>query len=187
MKHYDRSNFILGHAREVAYVGLFVALITVTAYLSIPSTIPFTLQSFGVFLSLAVLGGKRGTISTCCYVAMGALGLPVFAGMKGGASVLFGATGGYIFGFLLGSTVFWLAEIVFKKSFLTTVLSIVLACLIYLACGAFWYAIVYLGSFSKENVYLAISTCILPFIIPEIVKISLATLLARKLKTKICF
>lgn len=183
----NHRNYIIGHARDVAYVALFVALITVSAYLAIPSEIPFTLQSFGIYLTLSAIGGKRGTAAVCCYVAMGAIGLPVFAGVKGGLGVILGPTGGYIFGFVLGAVAFWIIETIFKKSLLTTVFSTAITCIVYLVCGTFWYATVYLGSMSKVIISTAMTTCALPFVFPEIVKILLSTILVRKLKTKISF
>ena len=65
-----------------------------------PAPVPFTLQTFAIFLCSAVLGARRGLIAVLLYVLLGALGLPVFAGMQGGFGVLVGATGGYITGFL---------------------------------------------------------------------------------------
>ncbi|MBC7766273.1 MAG: biotin transporter BioY [Hyphomonadaceae bacterium] len=93
--------------REIVVTALFAALICCLALIpAIPlsfSTVPFTLQVMGVFITGAVLGRKLGTIATCVYVAIGAAGLLVFAGYKGGLGVLTGPTGGYIFGFIIAT------------------------------------------------------------------------------------
>ena len=87
--------------RDMALCSLFAAILAVSAWLTIPGEVPFTLQTFGVFAALGLLGGKRGTIALALYLILGAVGLPVFAGFRGGFGVLLGTTGGYIFGFLL--------------------------------------------------------------------------------------
>lgn len=56
---------------DLVYVALFSVLIAVCAWISIPATIPFTLQTFGIFAALTILGGRRGLTppwSICCWV-----------------------------------------------------------------------------------------------------------------------
>ena len=79
---------------DMAYIGLFAVVIAICSWISIPTVVPFTLQTFAVFLAVAVLGGKRGTLSVIVYVLLGAVGLPVFSGFKGGIGVLLNTTGG---------------------------------------------------------------------------------------------
>ena len=83
-----------GNVLDIVYIGVFAALIAVCAWISIPTTIPFTLQTLGIFTAIGVLGGKRGTVSILVYIILGMIGLPVFAGFNGGIGVLFNATGG---------------------------------------------------------------------------------------------
>ena len=85
---------------SLVYMAMFVAIITVCAQIQIPMTVPFTLQTLGIFMAAAMLGWKRGLISVAVYVLLGAIGVPVFAGFSGGIGVLGGPTGGYIIGFL---------------------------------------------------------------------------------------
>jgi biotin transport system substrate-specific component len=102
-------------ARDLALVASFAALI---AALTIPGAIPvggfpapITLQTLGVMLAGSILGWKRGTLSVLLYLALGAVGLPVFAGGKGGLGAFVGPTSGYLFGFALGAAVIgWLVE-----------------------------------------------------------------------------
>ena len=63
---------------DMAYIGLFAVIIAICSWISIPTVVPFTLQTFAVFLAVAVLGGKRGALSVIVYVLLGAVGLPVF-------------------------------------------------------------------------------------------------------------
>ena len=85
---------------DISYAALSIALITVCSWLSIPISIPFTLQTFAVCLVSALLGVRLGLVSTGCYILLGMIGAPVFAGFRGGFDVLLGTTGGYIIGFL---------------------------------------------------------------------------------------
>ena len=83
---------------ELTLAGMFAAVLAVLSQLSIPmpSGVPITIQVFGVALVGEVLGWRLGLFSTLAYVLMGAVGLPVFSGLRGGLSVLTGVTGGYI-------------------------------------------------------------------------------------------
>ena len=82
---------------------MFAAITSILSIVTIPTPIgvPFTLQTFAMALCGLVLGKKYGTLSTVLYVLLGLVGVPVYAGMTAGPGVLFGVTGGYIFGFIL--------------------------------------------------------------------------------------
>lgn len=94
--------------RSVVMTGLFAALTAVGAMASLPlplTPVPFSLQVLFVLLSGIVLGGKLGAVSQVTYVAMGVVGIPVFAGGRTGPSVLVGPTGGYVLGFVVAPLV----------------------------------------------------------------------------------
>lgn len=93
--------------RDMALIAAFAAVITVCAWISVPAAVPFTLQTFAVFLAVGLLGGKRGTIAVAVYILLGAVGVPVFSGFNGGLGALLGITGGYILGFLAAAAVMW--------------------------------------------------------------------------------
>ncbi len=101
--------------RDVALVVAGALLIYLTARVSIPvpgSPVPITGQTFGVLLVGGALGFRRGIIAVGLYVLLGVVGLPFFAEGKGGLSVIWGATGGYLVGFLVaGAAVGRLAEL----------------------------------------------------------------------------
>ena len=86
--------------KQIALIAMGVALITVCSWISIPATVPFTLQTFAVCLVTAVFGLRMGIWAVLCYILLGAVGAPVFSGFKGGFGALLGTTGGYIIGFL---------------------------------------------------------------------------------------
>ena len=91
--------------RDITYIGIMAALMAVCSWISIPTAVPFTMQTFGVFFAVGALGGKRGTIAIAVYLLLGAAGLPVFAGFSGGIGALAGQTGGYLLGFILSAMI----------------------------------------------------------------------------------
>lgn len=76
----------------MVYIAVFAVLIAICSWISIPTTVPFTLQTFAIFLAVGVLGGKRGSLSVLIYILLGAVGIPVFAGFSGGFGTLLGST-----------------------------------------------------------------------------------------------
>lgn len=101
----------------MVYIAIFAVIIAVCSWISVPMVVPFTLQTFGVFCAVGLLGGKRGTLSVLIYVLLGAVGVPVFAGFSSGIGTLFGVTGGYIMGFIFTALIYWLITAIFGKSF----------------------------------------------------------------------
>lgn len=91
----------VSYIRDLCYSAVFAAVIAVMAQLSIPlpGGVPLTLQTLGIMLAGIVLGPRRGTLSVLIYILLGAIGLPVFAGFKGGLSSVIGPTGGFIISF----------------------------------------------------------------------------------------
>ena len=83
-------------------VAMFAAIGAITSWISIPmpSGVPITLQTFGMALIGFTLGYKYGTLSVAIYVALGAIGVPVFSGFMGGLGKIVGPTGGFIWGFI---------------------------------------------------------------------------------------
>ena len=139
----------------------------------LPNTpVPVTLQTLAVLLIGAVLGCRRGMAAAATYVTLGSLGLPLFAGMNGGALALLGPTGGYLFGFVLAAgLVGWLAERKADRR-LTSSLPMFLAGLtVIFLCGSLWLS-QFVGGFGP-----AISTGILPFLAGDAVKMLLAAFL----------
>ena len=107
--------------RQIILCGLFAALISILAQISIPlpfTTVPFTLQIFGIAITGLILGSKCGFISTLIYLILGAIGMPVFANFAGGISVLFGPTGGFLLGYPLMAFIIGYAKEKFNSNFI---------------------------------------------------------------------
>ena len=171
--------------KDLALCALFVALIAVCAWISIPATVPFTLQTFAIFAALGLLGGKRGTVAVAVYLLLGAIGVPVFAGFQGGIGALLGTTGGYLLGFLLTALIVWGMEARFGSKTGVFLLSAVLGMLVCYAFGTAWYLVVYARTKGAISLATALGWCVVPFLIPDAVKIALAVLLRGRLKRHI--
>jgi len=169
-------------AMDLAYAAVCAALMAVCSWISIPSTVPFTLQTFAVFCTLGLLGGKRGTAAILVYLLLGALGVPVFAGFSGGIGVLFGTTGGYLLGFILMGLVYWIGERLNAESRVVRIAAMVLGLLLCYAFGTAWFMLVYARQAGAIALGTALAWCVVPFLLPDLVKMVLALLLSGRLR-----
>ena len=166
-------------ARTLTEVALGAALLVICSLISIPAAVPFTLQTFGVFVILAILGWKKGTLAILLYILLGLVGLPVFSGAKGGPAALFGPTGGYILGFLLTGLCDGLYERFGRERLPVQAACMVLGLLLCYAFGTAWFIRVYTGDITLAR---ALSLCVWPFIIPDLIKLALALLVGRRVR-----
>ncbi len=166
---------------DMAYIGLFAVLIAICSWISVPTIVPFTLQTFAVFLSVGLLGGKRGTLSVIVYVLLGAVGIPVFAGFSGGIGVLIGNTGGYIIGFIFSALLMWALEKIIGKNFWARAIAMILALIVCYAFGSVWFMVVYAKNVGAIGLSAVLGWCVIPFIIPDLIKIALALLLSNQI------
>ena len=162
---------------DIVYIGLFSALIAVCAWISIPLTVSITLQTMAVCITAGLLGWKRGTLSICVYILLGMIGLPIFTGFKSGPSAVTGPTGGYIVGFIFTSIIIGFACQKLKNRIFTNALVMAFGILVCYLFGTVWFMIAYKVTFVS-----ALSTCVIPFLIPDAVKIALAATLVNRLK-----
>lgn len=166
---------------ELSYIALGAALITVCAWITVPFTVPFTMQIFAVFLSLILLGGRNGTIAVCVYLLLGAIGIPVFSGGKGGFSVLIGPTGGYLFGMLLIGAVYWIGTKLFDRKLWIEVALLVVGLLLCYAFGTVWFSTLN----AEEGFVASLLVCVVPFLLPDAAKLALAVILGRRLRKRL--
>lgn len=170
---------------DMAYIALFAVLMAVCSWISIPSVVPFTMQTFGVFLTVGVLGGKRGTLAVVVYLLLGAVGLPVFAGFAGGLGALLGSTGGYLVGFVFLALVMWAMERIPGKKTWVLALSMVLGLAVCYAFGTAWFMVVYARTTGPVGLWTALGWCVLPYILPDLVKMALALVIRKRLAAAI--
>ena len=167
---------------DIVYIAVFAVIMAICSWISIPAAVPFTLQTFGVFIAVGVLGGKRGSLSVLVFILLGAIGIPVFANFSGGIGVLAGPTGGYIIGFLFSALLMWAMEKLPGKKSVMQIVSMIAGLIVCYAFGTVWFVIVYGRMNGPIGFTAALVSCVVPFIIPDIIKIALAYVLSRKLK-----
>ena len=154
---------------DLVYIAVFAVVMAVCSWISIPAQVPFTLQTFGVFMAVGVLGGKRGTLAVLVYVLLGAVGVPVFAGFSGGIGSLLGNAGGYIIGFIFSALVMW-------------AISMIIGLIVCYAFGTAWFMFAYTRSTGPVGLMAVLGWCVFPFIIPDLIKIALAYVLSGKVR-----
>lgn len=160
--------------KDMVYIAMFAVLIAVCSWISIPTAIPFTLQTFGIFVTVGMLGGKRGTLAVLVYLLLGMIGMPVFAGFHGGIGSLLGNTGGYIVGFLFSALVMWAMESAAGKKTWVLALSMVIGLFVCYAFGTAWFVALYTKNTGAIGLGTALGWCVFPYIIPDVIKIVLA-------------
>ena len=170
---------------DIVYIGLSAAIIAVCSWISIPLTVPITLQTMGVVLISGLFGAKRGTLSTLLYILIGAIGVPVFSGFKSGFGVLLGSTGGYIIGFIFTALIVGIVSDKTNKLW-ALILSMVVGILVCYAFGTAWFAVVYAKTNEPASLATILGWCVIPFLIPDAVKIALAAVLTEGSREQLC-
>ncbi len=166
---------------NLVYVAMFAAIITICAQIQIPTAVPFTLQTLGVFVASALLGWKRGTLSVAVYILLGLIGVPVFAGFTGGAGVLFGLTGGYIIGFLFTAFIVGIMCDKLGRKLWVLALSMTLGLLACYVFGTVWFMLIYNYTMGSISLVSALGMCVAPFLLFDAIKIAAAVVLVNRL------
>lgn len=163
--------------RDLCFISIFTAIIAISSQLIIPmpSGMPMTLQTLIIPLAGMILGIKNGTLSTCLYILIGAIGLPVFAGFEGGMGIVFGHKGGFILSFPILAITAGIG--VKKNNKLWLVLWLVIGSIINYICGMFVFHIV-----TSNSLLLSFTCVVLPFIPTAILKIVIAVMLGNVIK-----
>ena len=168
--------------KDLALMGLCVAFIAICAFMTIPTAVPFTLQTFAIFFVLLILGGKKGTLTIFAYILIGAIGVPVFSSFRGGIGTLFGLTGGYIMGFLLTGIIYMVMTRRAETKLYVKVIALVLgliACYLY---GTLWFVHVYTRDTGAIGAWQVLMTCVIPFIPFDAVKLAAAVLISGRVQ-----
>jgi len=168
--------------RRMVYAALFGALTAIGSFIVIPlQPLPITLQTFFTSLAGVLLGGYTGALSQIVYVLLGTIGLPVFAGGKTGIGTLFGPTGGYLIGFIVGAYVIGkIVEAKREPGLAWILMAIITGNLVLYILGTLQLALVAHLSLLK-----AFMVGVLPFLIGDLLKFLTAALLALKLRKNI--
>lgn len=166
---------------DMVYIAVFAVLIAICSWISIPTLVPFTMQTFALFLAVGTLGGRRGTMAVLIYLLLGAVGIPVFAGFSAGMGVLLGNTGGYLIGFIFSALLMWAMEALLGKKTWVLGLSMLLGMVVYYVFGTVWFMVVYAKNSGPIGLATVLSWCVIPFLVPDLIKAALALFLTKHL------
>jgi biotin transport system substrate-specific component len=159
--------------------ALMAAFTAVAAQITIPiEPVPFTLQVLAVVLTGFLLGPRAGALAMAIYVLVGAVGVPVFAGLRGGLGILFGDTGGYLLAYPLAAALAGMAAGAVagasrRRGLVVGIIWGTAALAVIYALGATWLAV--LANLSPAA---ALAAGVLPFVPFDLVKVVLAALVA---------
>jgi len=161
--------------------ALFAAIIAIAAQIMINvPPVPFTLMTIAVMLTATILGAKYGTLAVSVYVLMGVIGIPVFAGMKGGLGIVLGPTGGYLAAIIPAALfVGWYLD-TFKYSKIQAIIANIIAVFIILILGTIWLKVV-----AELPWDAALKGGMLPFILPDLAKAIVAALIGVVIRTRL--
>ena len=166
---------------DLAYIGMFIALMAICSWISIPMAIPITLQTFAVFTTIFLLGRKRALIAIAGYILLGLLGVPVYSNFGAGIGVLLGQTGGYMVSFLLVALVTGGIIDKFGKKLPVLMFASGVGLLLCYLLGSAWFVYIYGRANGEIGLVAALTMCVFPYVIPDMIKISLAIVLERRL------
>ena len=160
------------------WCALFATITAVLSQIVVPiGPIPINLATFSVLTVGAILGKKMGAVSQLVYVLLGAVGIPVFSMFRAGLGVLLGPTGGYIIGYIAGA---WVVGLLAEKSsgkIHLLALAMLGGFATYMLLGTAWYMFL-----TKSTLLQALLTCVVPFLLGDMLKVAGAALLAHRLR-----
>ena len=171
-------------AADIAMTAAGTVLLAALSQIYIPMPAPFvrfTMQTFALFLIIAVLGEKKAAFAILAYILLGALGMPVFSGFKGTAALI-GNTGGYILGFIFVPPLSFAGTKLFKNIAAGRVFGMLAGLIICYAFGTAWFMFLYVKNVGGIALGTALSYCVLPFILPDVIKMALALFLAERIR-----
>jgi biotin transport system substrate-specific component len=165
--------------RAIVLAAFGVALLAVSAKINLPLPyVPMTLQTLVVLMIGAVYGWRLGTLTIIAYLAVGALGLPVFAGPVGGLKPLTGATAGFLSGFVVAAFITgWFSERGWDRSMVRLFVAMAIGHIVIMAMGFAWLA--YGMKLGAEKAWLV---GVMPFLAGALVKNTLGAILVPVLR-----
>ena len=179
---------------DIVICALIAALMFIGAQISLPiGPVPFTLQTFMLFSMMIAFGGRRTSIGVAVYLLLGAIGVPVFANFKGGIDSLLGPTGGFLIGFLIASLAYIVLDILLtplrkklqskKTKYVYYGILVLLCDIVMYVFGLGWFIKVYSAANGSDGIFMnALKWCLIPFIVPDLVKIVFAITVGTTIK-----
>jgi biotin transport system substrate-specific component len=163
----------------MVYASLLAALTAAGAYISIPiGDVPVVLHNFFILLMGLLLGMRWATASITVYLLAGTLGLPVFAGGKGGLAILMGPTGGYLVGFLPAVAIIGFLSEKLNRRFICDIIAMCTGSAVIYAFG-----VARLKMLTGRTWVETFAIGVVPFITFDVVKIFAAAATAKAIRT----
>lgn len=164
---------------KITVCAVFAALSAVLSQVSVPiGAVPINLTHVSIFIAAGLLGKTYGTVSQIVFVLLGAVGAPVFSGFRGGLGVVFGPTGGFIFGYILCA--FITAYIIekFGYSWFVMIIAMYAGWFLTYVTGCVWFMVV----MKTNDIFAVLSACVVPFLLGDIPKTVISVIAVKKLK-----
>lgn len=167
--------------RTMALIAVMAAVTCVLGPLSLPiGVVPISFTNLAIYLTVYILGGKRGTVSYLVYLAIGFVGVPVFSGFTGGAGKLLGPTGGYLIGFIFLALIFGGFRDRFQGKTVPCFLGMLLGTAVTYGFGTAW-----LAFSAGMGFYQALAAGVLPFIPGDIIKMIVSAVVGPQVHKKL--
>ncbi len=172
----NKGDTIVELTKTALFSALFCVLAPHTIYVPL-SPVGITFGSFLVYVTAVLLGSTRGVVSIALYLLLGFFGLPVFSGYTAGVGVLTGPSGGFLLGYI---PCVWITGLFVRRrrvglsGVLLFLAGMVSGTILLYGVGAVWFYFVYAESVAFGEV---LATCVVPFLLPDAVKIALASVL----------
>ena len=165
----------------MVYTALFTAVLCAVAPFSLNiGPIPLSFATLVIYIAAGSLDMKYSAISVILYIALGAIGLPVFSGFGAGLSKIVGPTGGFIVGYVPLALITGLSVRYFKQKRIFFITGMVIGTFLLYTCGVAWFMLQ-----MKATLAAALMACVVPFLIGDALKIIFATIVAPQLRTVI--
>lgn len=172
--------------KNMALISVFAAIITVCSWICIPlGPVPFTLQTFAVFATAGILGTKRSLVTIIVYILLGMAGVPVFSQFKAGPAVLAGPTGGYVLGFICTVIIIGVVTEIFSKSRKALRNTMMFLSMVVGDTVCFMVGTVHFMLIMKMDLASSLMMCVVPYIVPDLIKMTVATIIIDKVKRHI--
>ena len=161
--------------------AFFAALSAILSQIAVPiGPVPITLTHISIFMAAGLLGTKYGTVSQIVYVLLGAAGVPVFTGFKGGVGALAGPTGGFIIGYIGCALATGLLIGRFGKSMKALIPAMYAGWVVTYVFGLLWFTFI-----TNTGLAAALPVCVLPFLPGDVLKTVLSAVLIKRLSLTI--
>lgn len=168
--------------KNMTHIALYSIVITVCSWIAIPTNMPITLQTLGIYFVIFYAGGGKATLSILVYIALGLIGLPVFAGFNTASVAFASPVSGYIIGFIVAGGFYFVAELIFPKAMKRGLVKYSVAAVGLLSCYALGAYTFYLWLEGEEGYWSCFFGQILVYGLVDTIKIAYAAFLSNYLK-----